>query len=111
MPWPPPLPRWLVDPIIPAWCADQLRLLSMAGALVLIVASCYAVLVSEHSDQRVRFGIFALFAVMLTAGHLGGLGLPGPWRLAVLPVVVAAAIWSTIKYVRRELGERRHGRR
>jgi hypothetical protein len=110
MTWPPPFPSWIVDPIIPAGVADVLRVISMLGALVLIVAACYAVRISSYSDQRVRFGIFALFAVMLTAGHLGSLAQPAPWRLAVLPLVVAAAIWSTIKYVRRELGERRHGR-
>lgn len=101
----------LVDPIIPYQVADPLRLASMAGSLVLLVASCYAAFVSEHLDQRVRFGIFAILPVMLTAGHLPNLGLPGPWRLAVLPIVVALAIWSTITYVRRELGERRGGRR
>lgn len=109
--WPPPMPWWLVDPIIPADVADVLRLTSMAGALVLLVASCYAALVSRYVDQRVRFGLFAILPVLLTAGHLGNLARPAPWRLGILPVLVALAIWSTITYVRRELGERRDGQR
>jgi len=104
------LPGVLVDRIIPAGLADVLRFVSMAGALLLIVAACYAVLISHYSDQRVRFGLFAAFAVMLTAGNLGNLGQAAVWRLGILPVLVAAAVWSTMKYVRRELGERRRGR-
>lgn len=108
--WPPDMPWWLVDDVIPAEAADVLRLASMAGALALLVAACYASYVSEYWDQRVRFALFAILPVLLTAGHLGNLAKPAPWRLAVLPVLVALAIWSTITYVRRELGERRHGR-
>ncbi len=101
------LPGVLVDRIIPAPIADVLRAVSMIGALVLIVGACYAIRVSEHADQRVRFGLFAAFAVMLTAGNLGNLGQAAVWRLGVLPALVALAVWSTIKYVRRELGSRR----
>lgn len=103
-------PWWLVDPIIPAPAADVIRLVSGVLALVLLVAACYAVRVSHHVDQRVRFGLFALFAVLLTTGHLAGIGNAAPWRLPVLTIGVALAVWSTIKYVRRELEERRHGR-
>jgi hypothetical protein len=99
-----------VDDVIPANVADPIRLTCMAGALVLLVASCYAVKVSHWPDQRVRFGLFAAFAAIQTTSHLENLDLPAPWRLGALPVLVALAIWSTMKYVRRELGERRHGR-
>jgi len=103
-------PWFLVDPIIPAEVADVLRVLSMLGSLTLLVAACYAMVVSRYRDQRVRFGLFAAFSVMLTAGSLVNLGQAAAWRLGVLPVLVALAVWSTIAYVRRELGERRHGR-
>ena len=103
-------PWFLVDRIIPAGLADVLRYASMVGSLVLLVAACYAVLISTHADQRVRFGLFGLFSVLLTAGTLGNLGQAAAWRLGVLPMLVALAVWSTVTYVRRELGERRHGR-
>lgn len=103
-------PWFLVDRIIPAGLADALRALSMLGSLVLLVAACYAIVVSHYADQRVRFGLFAMFSVLLTAGNLGNLGQAAVWRLGVLPVLVALAVWSTVKYVRRELGERRHER-
>jgi hypothetical protein len=102
-------PWFLVDRIIPAGVADAFRFVSIIGSLVLLVAACYAVAVSRYSDQRVRFGLFAVFSVMLTAGTLDGLGHPAVWRLGILPPLVALAVWSTVRYVRRELGERRHG--
>ena len=103
-------PWFLVDPVIPAEVADVLRILSVLGSLTLLVAACYAMVVSHYRDQRVRFGLFAAFAVMLTAGSLVSFGRDAAWRLGVLPVLVALAVWSTVAYVRRELGERRHGR-
>jgi len=109
--WPPTwIPWWLVDDVIPAGVADVLRLGSMVGSLVLLVCACYAAIFSPHGDQRVRFGIFAVLPFLLTAGHLERLAQPGPWRLAVLPALVVAAIWSTLKYVRREIGDRRRDR-
>jgi hypothetical protein len=93
----------LTDPIIPTPWSDVLRVVNGASALVLVVAACYAVMVSSHSDQRVRFGLFALFAVLLTTGHLSALGEPAAWRLPVLTLAVLAAIWSTVKFVRRRL--------
>lgn len=96
--------------MIPPEVSDPIRWASAGASLVLVVAACYAVVVSHYLDQRVRFGLFAVFGVLLTTGHLTALGMPGSWRLPVLLAAVALAVWSTITYVRRELGERRHGR-
>ena len=85
--------------MIAPWLADVLRWLDMAGSLVLVVAAAYAIRYAEHADQRVRFGLFAVFGVLLTSGHVTGLGHGSDWRLPVLMVAVSLAVWSTIKYV------------
>lgn len=90
--------------------ADVIRWASAGLSLLLVLAACYAALLSRYPDQRVRFGLFAVFGVLLTTGHLAALGLPGSWRLPALLVAVALAVWSTVVFARRELGERRHGR-
>lgn len=91
--------------MIPVLLADALRWLLAVGALVLVVSAAYAMRYSEHGDQRVRFGLFALFAVLLTRGSIVSLGRPASdssvWALPLLVVAVALAVWSTIKYVRR----------
>jgi hypothetical protein len=93
--------------VIPAGLADAIRYVDGALAMLLFIACGWAIMISEHWDQRTRFGIFAGFSFALTGGHLTALGRPGTWWLVVLVVIVAVALASTIAYIRRELRERR----
>jgi hypothetical protein len=82
--------------------SDVLRWLLITGALVLVISAAFAIRYAEHGDQRIRFGLFALFSVLLTRGSILRLGEPAsPWALPLLVAAVALAVWSTIKYVRR----------
>lgn len=92
--------------MIPPELADVLRYVDAGLALLLIVASGWSVVLAEHWDQRVLFGIFAAFGFLLTGGHLSTLGQASSWRLAVLIIVVAVALASTIANIRRELRDR-----
>lgn len=87
--------------------SDAVRYANAGLSLALVVACGVAVVVSHHWDQRVRFSIFAGFGVLLTTGHLASLGREGSWRLLALALIVAAALVSSIAYVRRELKERK----
>jgi predicted membrane protein len=86
------------------WVAvgDVIRVANAVFACALIFACAFAITVSRYPDQRVRFGILALFGVLLTSGHLSSLGTAWSWRLPVLFPVVVAALISTVIYVRRE---------
>ncbi len=95
--------------MIPPEVSDPIRVVAAVLAVLLIVAAAYAVVVSFHMDQRVRFGLFAAFGFLQVSGHLAAWGRDGPWRLPVLAALVAAALWSTIIYVRRELKARARG--
>lgn len=95
--------------IDPSW-ADPLRLINAVGSVAWLFTSMYAVVVSHHLDARIRHGFGALIGFVLAYGHLSSLGRPAAWPLLVLVVIVPAMIWSTVVYVRRELGERRRGR-
>jgi hypothetical protein len=92
--------------VIPAGLADAIRYVDALLCLGLIVMACWAAVLSEHLDQRVRFGIFAAFGFLLTGGHLNTLGKEGTWRLGLLVIIVAVALWSTAMHVRREVRER-----
>lgn len=98
--------------MIPAGLADAIRYVDAGLCLALIVASGWSVVLAEHWDQRVRFGIFAAFGFLLTGGHLNTLGREGTWRLALLVVVVGVALAATSTNIWRELREREaRGRR
>lgn len=89
----------MIDPVI----ADALRWVLIGGSLTLVVSTAYAVRYSEHPDQRVRFGIIGAFGVLLTRGSILSLGQSASdssvWALPLFALVVALAVWSTIKYV------------
>ncbi len=95
--------------MIPPEVADPVRLTSGVLSIVLIFAACYAVLLSVHLDQRVRFGLFAAFGFIHVSSHLTRYGQGATWYLPGIAVLVALAVWSTIKYVRRELAARARG--
>jgi hypothetical protein len=98
--------------VIPSGLADAIRYVDAVLCLALIVVSGWSAVLSEHWDQRVRFGIFAAFGFLLTGGHLNTLGRVGSWRLALLVIIVAAALASTTTHIWRELREREsRGRR
>jgi hypothetical protein len=89
----------VIDPVI----ADTFRWVLIVGSLALVVSTAYAVRYSEHADQRVRFGIIGAFGVLLTRGSVVALGQAAAdssvWALPLFALVVALAVWSTIKYV------------
>lgn len=98
--------------MIPAGVADAIRYLDALLSLGLIIMAGWAAVLAEHWDQRVRFLIFGAFGFLLTSGHLTSLGREASYRLALLAVIVAAALWSTSVHVRREVRERQErGRR
>lgn len=86
--------------------ADVFRYVDAGLALLLMVASGWAIALSHFWDQRVRFGIFAAFAFVLTGGHLNTLGREGTWYLVGLIAIVAVALVSTAATIRRELRDR-----
>lgn len=82
---------------------DALRFANAFLALALVMACVWAIFVSGYWDQRVRFGLFAAFGVLLAGGHLSSLTEPFNWRLPTLTLVVLAALVSTLLFVRRGL--------
>jgi hypothetical protein len=88
----------MIDPV----AADVLRWTNGGLALTLMALAGFAIVVSEFWDQRTRFGLFAAFGALLTAGHLSALGDPGSYRLPILTVIIILAVISTAAYVRRE---------
>jgi hypothetical protein len=87
------------------WIGDVMRLGSAALALGLVLSAAAAVILSGHVDQRIRFGLFGAFGVVLVGGHLAQLGRAWTWRLPMIAVIVALALISTVIYVRREWRE------
>jgi phosphotransferase system glucose/maltose/N-acetylglucosamine-specific IIC component len=86
--------------------ADGIRLANGVGALILVALCAVAVPLADTWDQRLRFGVFAGFAALLTASHLSALGRSSSWILPALSVIVYAAVISTVAYVIRERRER-----
>lgn len=91
--------------------SDAIRVANVIAALALAFVSCWAIVIGTHWDQRVRFAIFGLFAVLLTSGHLAAFGTLGSWRLPVLLPVIIAAVISTVAFIRRVVAARRGGPR
>lgn len=89
------------------WLGDAIRVANVVAALALAFASCWAMAIGTHWDQRVRFAIFGLFAVLLTSGHLANFGQDWSWRLPVLLPVIIAAVVSTVAFIRRVVEARR----
>jgi uncharacterized membrane protein AbrB (regulator of aidB expression) len=93
--------------VIPPDVADTIRWASAIGCLVLGVSAGMAIRYSGTPDQRVNYGIFVLISVVLITGQVAALGATADYRLPLVTAVVAAALWSTITYVRRERARHR----